>query len=324
VQEDGGGASGATAPQRSIHVSQSARILRPDAQTRSPYDLCLVEDFDILDALWHEGFKSLRADVRSSPVMIIEPPYAPPSQRERTAELLFEGHGVPFLYLARAPVCQAFSVGRTSAIVVDIGASATRVTPVVDGYALNKGQLVSEVGGSVISAAMHEALLRSGQLGPNGVVPRALVRKTPRAGSEKNKLLWDVSTADSSTLSRSMLETLKLEAVDDVKKAIAHVAEVGHNPALPPADKTYELPDGTPLTIGSMREFVCELHFRQEAVDAFRGIVMSRHNTGWSLLQGLDILGKRSASQPYPLHHMIHQSLLACQPVLRRDLAHHS
>jgi actin-related protein len=151
VQEDGGGASGAAASKRSIHVSQSARILRPGAQTRSPYDLCLVEDFDILDALWHEGFKSLHADVRSSPVMISEPPYAPPSQRERTAELLFEGHGVPFLYLARAPVCQAFSVGRTSAIVVDIGASATRVTPVVEGYALNAYNKANPCGTPAIS-----------------------------------------------------------------------------------------------------------------------------------------------------------------------------
>ena len=277
--------------------------------------------------MWHEGLRAIRADVRSSPVLLVEPPFAPPAQRERTAEILFEGHGVPFLYLARAPVCQAFSAGRASAIVVDIGASATRVTPVVDGYALNRGQLISEVGGAVVSAALHESLLRGGNVGPAGVVPRALVKRTPRpgtGGSSGNKLLWDVTTSGSGTLTRSMLETLTLEAVDDVKKAVCAVAEVGHNPALPPADKTYELPDGTQLSLGSVREYVCEVHFRQDAVDTFRGVVTSRHHAGWQMLQGMDLLGKRTASQPYPLPHLIHQSLLACQPALRRDLANHS
>ena len=322
-----GAGSGSDVRRKKINVGPSARLLRPGAETRSPFDLGLVDDFDLLNAVWHDGFKNIKAEVRSSPVIIVEPPFAPPAQRERTAELMFESHGVPFLYLARAPVCQAFSAGRASAIVVDIGASATRVTPVVDGYALNRGQLVSEVGGSVVSAALHESLLRGGAVGPQGVVPRAMVKRTPRSntgGTSGNKLLWDVTTSSASTLTRSMLETLTLEAVDDVKKACCAVAEVGHNPALPPTDKTYELPDGTMLSLGSVREFVCEVHFRQDAVDAFRGVVTSRHHGGWQMLQGMDLLGKRAASQPYPLPHLIHQSLLACQPALRRDLANHS
>ena len=65
------------------------------------------------------------------------------------------------------------------------------------------------------------------------------------------------------------------------------------------------------------------MHFRQEAVDAFRGAVTSRQHAGWSTPQGADLLGKRAPTAPYPLHHLIHQSLLACQPALRRDLAHH-
>jgi hypothetical protein len=35
-------------------------------------------------------------------------------------------------------------------------------------------------------------------------------------------------------MTRTMLEALTLEVVDDVKKAVCAVAEVGHNAALPP------------------------------------------------------------------------------------------
>ena len=33
-------------------------------------------------------------------------------------------------------------------------------------YALTRGQFVSEVGGAVLSGALHDALLRGGQAGP--------------------------------------------------------------------------------------------------------------------------------------------------------------
>ncbi len=53
------------------------------------------------------------------------------------AELLFESLGVPALYLGRSPALTAASLGRASAIVVDLGAAATRVTAVYDGYQIN-------------------------------------------------------------------------------------------------------------------------------------------------------------------------------------------
>lgn len=53
------------------------------------------------------------------------------------AELMFEVFNVPAMYLARAPTLGALSIGRASAIVVDLGHDATQVTPVYDGYVIN-------------------------------------------------------------------------------------------------------------------------------------------------------------------------------------------
>ncbi len=58
-------------------------------------------------------------------------------QSRLQAEILFETFNVPALYLARSPVLGAFSLGVSTGVVVDIGASCTRVTPVYDGYVLN-------------------------------------------------------------------------------------------------------------------------------------------------------------------------------------------
>jgi actin-related protein len=53
------------------------------------------------------------------------------------AEILFETFNAPAIYLARQPVLAALSAGRASAIVIDMGHTATRVAPVYDGYVLN-------------------------------------------------------------------------------------------------------------------------------------------------------------------------------------------
>jgi len=113
-----------------------------------------VEDWDALEAVWQHGMEQLthsagdpektREAWATRPVLLSEPLHTVPSQRERVCELMFERMGVQALYLARAPALSAFSLGRANAIVVDIGASSTRVSGVLDGYALNRASTRGE------------------------------------------------------------------------------------------------------------------------------------------------------------------------------------
>ena len=118
-----------------------------------------------METVWTHGFREIKCDVSERPVILSEPAYSITSQRERTvrlqcapaelprffhlhfwvnrwflflaqAEIMFETFGVPALFLARQPLLAALSVGRASAIVVDIGYTATRVAPVYDGYVI--------------------------------------------------------------------------------------------------------------------------------------------------------------------------------------------
>jgi actin-related protein len=104
------------------------------------------------------------------------------TQREKLAELLFESVQAPAMYLARAPVLAAFSMGRSSAVVVDLGASCTRTTPVHEGYVLTKGMHLSEIGGAMLSEALHCALVRGRHVSGGELPPRYAFRNVSRKG----------------------------------------------------------------------------------------------------------------------------------------------
>jgi len=335
------GAAGGQAPPKYM-VGPSARIPRSGMEVSAPFDFGAIDDFEAVEAIWNYGFDSLRMDSRGRPVVLVEPTYTFPQQREKQAEMMFEGQGVPFLYLARAPVCQAFSTGRACAIVVDIGSSCTRVSPVVDGYALKKGHIVSEVGGAFISNALQEALLRGGLVEQGGVQPRALVKKERvMGGVEEGGVSSGANLASGSrptyvprvvpgaaeVCSKSLRKFLSLEVLDDIVDSCLHVAEIGYDASRPPEETSYELPDGSVLRIKELRETIPELHFRPDALSAYKGLIAQRQTPGLYALSSIEALGKRGhghAAQPYPLHHLIHQSLLSCQPTLRKELCHNS
>lgn len=90
----------------------------------------------------------LKADFKEHPILISETIYSLQPQRERLVEMMFESFEVPALFLAKQSVLSAFSLGKSTALVVDMGANSTRVVPVIDGYALHKRKQCSgAVGG---------------------------------------------------------------------------------------------------------------------------------------------------------------------------------
>lgn len=145
-------------------MGPAAKVPRPGMDIKSPIDLGFVEDWDVMERIWEHGFRSINAASSAHPVLVAEPFFSTTQQREKLAELLFETFRVPAMYLGRQPVLSAFSMGRSTAVVVDIGASATRVTPVFDGHQLTKGLHMSEVGGGLLSEALLDCIIRGGYL----------------------------------------------------------------------------------------------------------------------------------------------------------------
>ena len=112
-----------------------------------PFDLGLVEDFDMLAHIWDHGINELRSDPKEHPLIVVVPSHLFRSHSEELLRMAFEQHGAPAVFLAKAPTVQAFAMGRASAMVLDLGASGSRAVGVYDGHVLKQGTVVSEVGG---------------------------------------------------------------------------------------------------------------------------------------------------------------------------------
>ena len=69
------------------------------------------------------------------------------SQYAKMLEVMFEALDAPAAYIAPSPILSAFAHARQTALVVDIGHSGTKVTPVRDGFALRYGSVSSGRGG---------------------------------------------------------------------------------------------------------------------------------------------------------------------------------
>lgn len=79
-------------------------------------------------------------------MLMLEHALIPAAQREKMAELLFEGLNCPAAFLAKQSACAAMSAGLPNALVVDMGAAHVRVCPVTEGYQLNRPVQQSPLG----------------------------------------------------------------------------------------------------------------------------------------------------------------------------------
>ena len=74
-------------------------------------------------------------------------------------ELMMETMDAPAMFIAPTPMLSSFAHGRQTSLIVDIGASGTRVTPVVDGLLLKQSQRRSGRGNDWLQNCIWQALL---------------------------------------------------------------------------------------------------------------------------------------------------------------------
>merc|ERR1712072_1171822 len=105
-----------------------------------------IANWDLMEKLWHQCFyKYLRCDPEHHNVLLTEPPINEPSNREYTAEVMFETFNVPGLHIAVQAVLaliaswtskKAKTKGLTGTV-VDSGDGVTHIIPVADGYVID-------------------------------------------------------------------------------------------------------------------------------------------------------------------------------------------
>ena len=138
----------------SFYIGNEALSRRCVADISQPFKTGLINNWGDIEKIWDYAFDKLGVNTNEHPVLITEPPLNPRANREKMAELLFEGFGVGGLCIRLAAVLSLFASGLVTGCVVESGDSATYAVPVYEGMAFEEKIERSDVAGRYITESM--------------------------------------------------------------------------------------------------------------------------------------------------------------------------
>ena len=129
----------------------------------SPIEKGVIKDWDIMERIWSEGFRSyIQVTDGDSPVLMTEPILNPKKNREKMTEIMFETFNVPAFYLANQAVLSAYANGRVTGLVLDSGVDKTDAVPIYEGYAIPHAAIRLDIGGSHLTDYLDKMLKERG------------------------------------------------------------------------------------------------------------------------------------------------------------------
>ena len=214
----------------------------------------------------------LSADVEASsaalsPVLISEPSVQNIAYRQKVIQLLFEKLGARAAFVCKRSVLSAFSVGKTNAVVVNVGAAVTSVSCVVGGHASQHFYSSSNVAGNALDHEIKERLRAQ----------NASLNFLPR------------SFQTTKGVTKSFHDVAENFHIGRMKESVCRVAEnkdirVNVNSA------AYELPDGTLVDCNKVAQSVPELLFadKRKSLSAMvKDVIDKQQSSDESLAQSL-------------------------------------
>uniref|UniRef100_A0A8L0DTR0 Uncharacterized protein n=1 Tax=Oncorhynchus mykiss TaxID=8022 RepID=A0A8L0DTR0_ONCMY len=186
-----------------------------------------------MEAIWSYVFnRHVKTPSCESPVLLTEFPLTTQSDREKTCRMMFEGLGVPALYMAPQSLLALLSSGRVTGCVVDCGYDVTHTVPVFEGHCLPHAVRQLGLGGQDVTA--HLALL----LKESGAQFSSTTQEHDTMTIIKEQMCY-VSTDPSSETATTIIGS---------------------------TDADYQLPDGQMLRVGSERFRAPEILFSPQTV----------------------------------------------------------
>lgn len=194
----------------------------------------IIKDYDLIEKVLHHCFfNELRVAPEEKSVILSTRTLTPKVQREKLTQILFETFSTLAFFLAQSSVLSMFASGRNTGIVLDCGDGVTSVETVCDGYQTIHASKRMSLGGCDI----HEYL---------------------------SKLIFLERGVELTTSS-------ELYTVQKIKEKLSYVAldfdqECQTAASSIALEKSYELPDGSVMTIGQERFQCMEAFFQPSMV----------------------------------------------------------
>ena len=241
-----------------------------------------------MEKIWHHTFyNELRVAPEEHPVLLTEAPLNPKTNRERMTQIMFETFNVPAMYVNIQAVLSLYASGRTTGCVLDSGDGVSHTVPIYEGYALVRGVVRGSARESVACCGVFGLRLCLCRFVPARVcVPGSMsacacvcdtrrrraaqphaIQRMDLAGRDLTEYMVKILTERGYAFTTSA----EREIVRDIKEKLTYVAmdfdaEVKTAGESSELEKSYELPDGQTITIGSERFRCPEVLFQPSLI----------------------------------------------------------
>lgn len=316
-------------------VTGDALAAARDVAVLRPVEACAVANWDALERLWGAAFARLRVDAAAHPVVASAASCfandalhnAAGRDAEKYLELMFEQFRVPAFYMAKDAVLDAFAFGRAAALVAEVGAGASRVVPVFDGFALERPAQYSTVGCDQLSKYLGHLVATNHpdvHVRPRCAFSRAVNASTGKL--EARPLPEELVTPP--LMPASYLKFMKAQVLRDMREATGATAltplpdTLSHSAKSSPVhdkqdtaaadhiefeEARYELPDGQVVVLGRERYQVGEF-------------LLHPRNFESAVLKTEQHAAAAARTPAKGLHRMIYDAVQLCDADLRRDM----
>lgn len=205
---------------KDVFIGDEAQAKRGILVLKYPIEHGIVENWDDMEQIWnHTFYNELRVVPSDHKVLLTEAPLNPKANRERMVSIMFESFQVPATYIAIQAVLSLYASGKFTGDVLDSGDGVTHLVPIYDGYSLPHSIQRINLAGRDLTEFLVKLLSERG---------------------------YHYTTSAERDIVRDIKEKLAYVALDF--KEELEKAKSGSS-----CEKSYEMPDGTMMTIGSER-----------------------------------------------------------------------